>query len=127
MPKICKHEKCNNFVFGGGYCSFHQFLRNKPKKEKPRKSIRRTSKKRREESEVYSGLRTTFLNSHSRCEANLHNCTISATEVHHKRGRGKYYLDVSTWIALCHNCHRWVTDNSKEAIRLGLSTSRLKK
>lgn len=129
MPKTCNHENCKNPVFGGGYCKFHQFLRNKPpKQQKPKKAIPRTTTKRRRESEDYGVLREEWLRQHPLCEARVnHNCFRQATEVHHKRGRGKYYLDTTTWLAICHNCHIWVTENSKEAILLGLSSSRLKK
>jgi hypothetical protein len=36
MPKVCKVESCSNPVFGGGYCKYHQNLREdkKPKKLK---------------------------------------------------------------------------------------------
>ena len=45
--KICEKEGCNNPIFGGGYCSFHQYLRNKLPKNKPkRKAIPSLSKRR---------------------------------------------------------------------------------
>lgn len=92
MPKTCKHEKCNNFVFGGGFCRFHQFLRNnKTKKDKPRHNIQRTSAKRRKESEVYGILRLAFLQEHCLCQAKLETdvstCSRVATDIHHTEGR----------------------------------------
>jgi len=54
-------------------------------------------------------------------------CTKEATTIHHKKGRGIYLLDKSTWIGLCMGCHRWVTDNPKEALEKGLIISRINK
>lgn len=128
MPKKCKNENCKNPVFGGGYCKYHQFLRDKPPKKKPaKKHIPRTTEKRRKESEIYNQLRIDFLRDHPLCEARcIGECTRYATEVHHKKGRGKYFLQIDTWLAICPACHHWVTENSREAILLGLSLSRLK-
>lgn len=36
-------------------------------------------------------------------------------EVHHRKGRGKYYLDTSTWMAVSSAGHRWIHDNPKLA------------
>jgi predicted metal-binding protein len=33
---------------------------------------------------------------------------------------------MSTWLAVCRSCHEWITENSKEAIELGLSDLRSK-
>jgi len=36
------------------------------------------------------------------CEA----CGVNAsTDVHHRKGRGKYYLKMDTWMATCRGCH----------------------
>lgn len=77
---------------------------------------------------VYDKRRLAFLALNKWCQATLPECTKMATEVHHKKGRvGDNYLNMTTWLAACHNCHHWITEHSKEAIELGLSTSRLKK
>jgi len=73
----------------------------------------------------YSKLRKTYLDEHPMCEANICNCTLKSTDIHHKKGRGKYHLDISTWLSVCRNCHIWITNNKKEAVELGLSISRL--
>lgn len=31
---------------------------------------------------------------------------------------------MNTWLAVCHDCHTWITEHSKEAIELGLSDPR---
>jgi len=93
--------------------------------EKP-KSILQISKKRKDEMDKYGKLREGFLIVKPKCEVQLLNCTGASTEVHHKVGRtGDNYLKISTWLAVCRNCHTWITENSKEAIELGFSESRL--
>jgi len=93
--------------------------------EKP-KSISQISKKRKDEMDKYGKLREGFLIVKPKCEVQLLNCTGASTEVHHKVGRtGDNYLKISTWLAVCRNCHTWITENSKEAIELGFSESRL--
>ena len=61
------------------------------------------------------------------CQARLEGCTINATDVHHKAGRSKNYLDVLTWLAVCRTCHQWIELNAIAAKEMGLSTSRLQK
>jgi len=93
--------------------------------EKP-KSILQISKKRKDEMDKYGKLREGFLIVKPKCEVQLLNCIGASTEVHHKVGRtGDNYLKISTWLAVCRNCHTWITENSKEAIELGFSESRL--
>ena len=78
---------------------------------------------------LYSKMRKEFLNEpeNATCRAKLPKCMGQFKEnltVHHTKGRGLYYLDKTTWIPLCLSCHEWVTDNSKQAIDMGLSQSR---
>ena len=47
--------------------------------------------------------------------------------IHHKRGRNKYFLDTSTWIAVCMCCHQWIETHVEQAKLLGFSESRLSK
>ena len=72
----------------------------------------------------YSKLRKEYLLEHSMCQAKIHNCTLRATEVHHKKGRDQYYLDIDTWLAVCRNCHNWIEHNPGDAIELGYSLTR---
>lgn len=93
--------------------------------EKP-KSISPVSAKRRVEMDEYSKKRTAFLIVKPRCEAHLVGCTSISTDVHHKAGRvGDNYLKVSTWLAVCRNCHKWIEENPEAAKELRLSESRL--
>jgi len=40
-------------------------------------------------------------------------------------GRGENHNKISTWLAVCRNCHRWIEENPVEAKELGFSRSRL--
>ena len=73
----------------------------------------------------YSKLRKTWLAGHPMCQAKIHKCTLKSTDVHHKKGRGKYLLDESTWLSVCRNCHTWIETHPEEAKELGFSISRI--
>jgi hypothetical protein len=91
-----------------------------------RKKIAARSSKKIKQDALYSPLRRKFLEENPTCQARIQGkCTRIATQVHHKAGRiGSLYLDVSKWLAICHECHTWITEFSKEAIEMGLSESR---
>lgn len=110
--KQCGHLRC------GATCRFG-------KKVVKRKPIRKVSKKREDQNAEYFRLREKFLKEHPKCECGRDGCRRKATEVHHTRGRGRYFLVVSTWLAVARVCHRWITDNEKAAKERGLSASRL--
>jgi DNA-directed RNA polymerase subunit RPC12/RpoP len=85
--------------------------------------------KHRKKLKEYSKMRKSFLElpQNRSCKAKLPGCTgldPDTLTIHHAKGRGKYLLDENTWIPLCGNCHRWVTDNHKEALETGLSFSK---
>ena len=92
--------------------------------DKP-KSIKPASTKMQATMDEYSKKRKAYLALFSTCQATLVDCTGQATDVHHMEGRGENHNKINTWLAVCRNCHRWITDNSKEAIELNLSNSRL--
>ena len=73
---------------------------------------------------AYSKLRKQYLQDHPICHAKIHKCSLHATEVHHKQGRGVYHLDTSTWLPVCRNCHNWIENNPTESYELGYSASR---
>jgi hypothetical protein len=50
-----------------------------------------------------------------------------ALDIHHKKGRGKYLLDTSTWVQLCRNCHQYLHENMEIAYDLGFCEKRLTK
>jgi hypothetical protein len=78
-------------------------------KNKPaRKKIRQVSKKKREELKIYAKLRKQLLAERPICEI----CSANqSTDCHHKKRRGRFYLDYSTYAALCRNCHMYLHEN----------------
>lgn len=115
MAKSCKHPCC------GEVC-------RRPKQKKVRKPIRTVSKKRAKENKKYTTLRKQFLEDHPVCEARLEGCSGIADQVHHRRGKiSGNFLDASTFLAICFNCHRIIEDNPEKARDLGFSEPRLKK
>ena len=87
--------------------------------------MRQKSKKMQKLDAKYSQLRRVFLTDYPMCQAALPKCTHKSTDVHHKKGRGKYHLVVDTWLPVCRSCHQWIEENPQEAIELGYSVSRL--
>lgn len=92
--------------------------------EKP-KRIPPVSAKMQKTMNEYTKKRTAFLAMYPYCQAKLAGCTCKASDIHHKAGRGENHNAISTWLAVCRSCHHWITENSKEAIELGFSFSRL--
>lgn len=95
-------------------------------KRKPMR-IKRVSDTKKQQDVVYLRLRKEFLNKPENqfCKARLENCTINTSDIHHMRGRGEYYLDTSTWLPVCRNCHTKIHSemSSEELIQLGLKIS----
>jgi len=80
--------------------------------------LRKVSKKRAEELKEYKKLREELLTPSVTCEVCL---TRKATQIHHKKRRGKYMLDQSTYLPCCAECHRKIEDNPKWARDCGYS------
>lgn len=94
------------------------------------KEIKKVSTKQQKLNAAYMVLRNAFMKNHKACEANLielAGCTRKATECHHSKGRGQYFLDDTTYIALCHNCHVFIENSPEWAKNKGYSFDRLKK
>lgn len=91
------------------------------------KKIKQVSTRQQKLNTAYAVLRKEFMKANPHCQAKLDGCTYIATDCHHRRGRGEYFLDASTYLAVCSACHRWITEHSAEAIEMGLSESRLNK
>ena len=73
----------------------------------------------------YSKLRKGYFNNYPMCQAALPGCTHKSTDIHHKKGRGKYHNDITTWLSVCRTCHNWIELNPIEAEELGLSIKRI--
>ena len=43
---------------------------------------------------AYSKQRRQYLTDKPVCHAKIHKCSVQATDVHHKKGRGVYHLDI---------------------------------
>lgn len=99
-----------------------------PKNAKPIVRISKKSSKQEKRDELYYILNKEYLRAHPMCEAHLIDlagCTTYATEIHHKKGRGEYYLDSTTFLAVCRCCHSWIEKNPIQAKELNLSLERL--
>lgn len=95
--------------------------RKGPGAPKPRKAMKRVSTARAIAAKVYTAKRRVFLAENPMCQAGLDGCQGAAVECHHKAGRhGKNFLDVSTFVALCSNCHLAVHASPNKARSLGL-------
>lgn len=90
-----------------------------------KKPLAPRSSKRVKLDNEYSQLRKIYLTKHPMCEASLPQCTQNATDIHHKKGRGKYYLVVNTWMAVCRTCHNWIETHPIEATDLGFRESKI--
>jgi hypothetical protein len=112
------------------YCKDCWYKNLKPKDgtkktNKQSKPLRSKSSKLAALEQLYSKLRKDYLESHITCEARLPGCSVNATDIHHKKGRGPFLLDIASWISVCRSCHTWIELNPNEAKELNLSEQRL--
>lgn len=110
---------------GHRYCKDCWFKKEPVRFPSATKVLNPKSPKRDVLDKLYSKLRVEFLSNNPFCKAHLAGCTANSTDVHHKAGRGKNYLDRQTWVAVCRSCHDWIEKHPMQAKELGLSTSRL--
>lgn len=69
----------------------------------------------------YSRLRKRFLAANPHCAvAKLQGKQVPATHVHHRRGRGEFYLDETTFVAVSKAGDKWIHANEDKARKLGL-------
>lgn len=87
---------------------------------KRRGRLKPMSEKRKKEGAEYTRLRSEFLEQYPACRPCQDTVVQEgwgvprkATEVHHAAGRGRFYLRTDTWIPVCSDCHRSIT-NSRE-------------
>ena len=127
--KLCNNCNTEQFIWkndkGSRYCK-SCWYKSKGPTAKPlnKKRINPKSKKMQILDLAYSKLRRKFMEEKPMCEAALHCCNGRSTDVHHKKGRGKYHLVVSTWLSVCRACHMYIEEHPKEAIELGYSEKR---
>ena len=85
---------------------------------KPRKTgLNPVSAKRKITGRIYARQASAFKKAHPVCQV----CYCSPTaDVHHTAGRyGGNYLEESTWLAVCRECHNKIHDNPIRARALG--------
>ena len=75
--------------------------------KKPAKRLPQVKSKRHSQNLEYARLRFEFLTLHPRCQVlgPAGFCNAQATELHHRYGRGRFYLETSTFLATCQTCH----------------------
>ncbi len=134
--KLKKCSSCNqdkiiwkNFE-GNKYCKDCWYSKEMLKAPSNKRPIKQKSDKQDVLDVLYSKLRREFLEKpeNSTCKAKLPGCLGVFKQnltVHHTKGRGRYFLDQSTWIPLCLSCHEWVETHPKEAREMNLSGSKL--
>lgn len=124
VKHICPHT--NRKILAKGkckYCYWEEYVKKQRQKLiVPRGTISQVSTQRDKLNKIYTILCKELKPQHTKCETNLPGCTHKATEIHHMKGRRGLLLILSKYFAYhCPNCHRWVTDHSKEAVEIGLS------
>ncbi len=114
----------------------HIPLVNVPKKKKAKKPIRKVSKKRGPLNSQYMRLRDLFLKANPHCQhymaenygtldwtriepAFILGDIPDSTEIHHKKGRGKYLLDTTTWMAVSNEGHKAIHADPKTSYAKG--------
>lgn len=128
--KTCNNCNTEQFIWkndkGSRYCK-SCWYRSKEPVAKPlnRKRINPKSKKMQVLDLAYSKLRRKFMENKPMCEAALPVCNGGSTDVHHMKGRGKYYLVERTWLSVCRQCHTYIEEHPQEAIELGFSEKRI--
>lgn len=109
-------------------------LRRSAPQKKPKKPLRRVSKKRERENREYAKRRKRYLAEHPFCEAHptilmwayefdnelfrgMPLVRPASIEIHHTRKpKCKYLNDESTWLAVCRWSHDWI-ENHKDIAR----------
>lgn len=91
------------------------------------KQEHRRSKQGKKDDIIYWQLQKEFLEENPNCIFKFDGCTGKATQVHHARGRGIYYLVVSTFRGGCDHCHRIAEGQPNIAYAAGISEKRLNK
>ncbi len=119
MAKTCNFKGCGNPVFGGGFCSWHQYKRTDKKpaaKKKLPKRIKPVSESMALRLKAYRVERDKFMNENNVCQ--FTGCNKEANDLHHKAGRGKNLSNVSTFMAVCRFHHNWIHEHPKESREL---------
>lgn len=93
--------------------------RNGLPKERKVYKIATYSKKRQAVNKLYDPLAKKFREENPKCAIKSPVCTKRTQGVNHKKGRGKYLLDVSTFEPACNACNTYCEDHPLWAIENG--------
>lgn len=111
---------------GKKYCKSCWSQKIPTKKPTLQKPIARRSSKQAKKEAAYMVIRNMYIKNHPMCEAHIQGvCTQVSSDVHHKKGRGEYLLDDTTFLAVCRGCHQYIETNPTVAKELGFSINRL--
>lgn len=103
-----------------------QLLKAKLKAQEPKKAMKRVSDKQKTALQEYNERVKVWKVENPKCKAKCNsNCTGETVDNHHRRGRGKYLMDESTWLPVCRSCHDYIGQHTHEAYDKGWSQSRL--
>jgi len=111
---------------GKKLCKFCAGVDIIPKPTVKKKPISPRSSKKVKLDNEYSKKRKIFMIENPLCLVNLPDrCMRISTDIHHRKGRGIYLLDESTWLACCRSCHQFIEEHPEIAKTMGWSESRL--
>lgn len=128
MSKSTVCEYCGSVNSHFSFQCYNKPTSNKPRSEvKKKKSINPISNKQKTLLAEYRVVRDEFMKANTICQAKLERCTYEATDLHHKRSRGKYLSVVKYFMAVCRNCHTEIHEKSEQSYRLGHLISKLEK
>jgi len=86
----------------------------------------KVSEKRKETNKEYFKLVEQFKKDNPECKAKVNEyCTDKTDDPHHRKGRGKFLLDTTTWLPCCRSCHSYIESHPNIAKEKGWSESRL--
>jgi len=123
-PRLCKTHAMMVKAEGKGVVTNSVTGTNKdlaPFYKKVYSTIKKTSDKQLERLKEYRIVRDKFLDENKFCMI----CGKIATDLHHKKSRGKHLCDVSTFMAVCRGCHDRIHNNHAESVRQGYIISKL--
>lgn len=124
----CICEKETIVVVKAMFCARCNEAQKRAKKGLPTKRppLNQRSEKREKLDALYSIVSKQYLKDHPKCEANIQGvCSFVSKDIHHLysgANRSKYYIDETTFKAVCRNCHTHIHSSmsADEAISLGL-------
>jgi hypothetical protein len=99
-------------------------IKIKPVLKKNTKPIKKVSSKMSVQLTIYTRLRIKYLEKYPLCNAALPQCTLQSTDIHHKKGRGVYLNDPTTWLSVCRSCHDWIETHPQEAIKMNYTINK---